>query len=390
MRAIHLAMLEVRSFLKDRGDLAFSLLLPIALLAVMIGAFGQETRFNGIANIVDEDGGPHAQKLVRMLRDTHGITVRLLSPDDADDRLSRAGIILAAYIPADFSDKLSKGQTATLTFKQRGSGGTEGQIMASIIRGAVDEVAAQAQVRLQVGAALSGEGIAGADIDATVDKFLAREQRAPTIEVAEVDFGVKPDPLRDFLPGIVTMFALFAVSLRAPALVEERQKGTLERLLATQLGLNQLFLGKFLSGTAKGIVQMFLLLGLAGIVFQVFTWTSFAGVLVVAFLFAATISAIGLVIASVARTRDQANWISVVVTLVMSMLGGTFFEVEGGFLRIIGLGTVNHYANSALKALINQTGTIRDVAFQLAIIAVVGLLALIVARYLFRAIPGAR
>ncbi len=390
MRAVHLAFLEVRSFLKDKGDLAFSLLLPIALLAVMVGAFGQESRFNGVANIVDQDGGPHAQKLVRLLRDIPGIEVRLLTADEADSKLSRAAIILATYIPPDFSAKLTSGQTATLTFKQRGSGGNEGQIMASIIRGAVDEMASQAQVHVQVQAVLAGTGISASDINTTVDKYLAREQRAPTIEVANQDFGVKPDPLRQFLPGIVTMFALFAVSIRAQALVEERQKGTLERLLTTQLGPNQLFAGKFLSGAAKGVVQMFLLLGLAAVVFRVFTLGSFLGVLVVAFLFAATISAIGLVIASLAKTRDQANWTGVVFTLVMSMLGGTFFEVDKGFLHTIGLGTVNHYANSALKTLVNGTGTLGDVTFQLAVIAGVGVFALVLARVIFKAVPGGR
>ncbi|MBI2958377.1 MAG: ABC transporter permease [Chloroflexi bacterium] len=390
MRAVHLALLEVRSYLKDRGDLAFSLLLPIALLAVMLGAFGQDTRFNGVANIVDQDGGPLAQRLVERLRDTPGIQVRLLTPAEADSRLSRSIIILAAYIPEGFSQKLAAGQPASVVFKQRGSGGQEGQIMVSIIRGAVDDVASEAQVRLAVQGALAGSGVASNEIDATVNKFLVREERVPTIAVVNEDIGVKPDPLREFLPGIVTMFALFAVALRAQALVEERQKGTLERLRTTQLGLNLLFAGKFLSGTAKGVVQMFILLSLAAIVFRIFTAASFLGVLAVAALFAATVSALGLVIASVAKTRDQANWIGVVFTLVMSMLGGTFFEVQRGILHTLGLGTVNHYANSALKTIINGTGALGDVGFQLAVIAGVGLAALVLARVIFKAVPGGR
>ena len=390
MRAIHLALLEVRSYLKDKGDLAFSLLLPIALLAVMVGAFGQSTRFNGVANVVDQDGGIYARQLIDRLADVPGIEVRLLTAEEAEAKLGRSTIVLATYIPQGFSQKLANGESALVLFKQRGSGGQEGQIMASIIRGALDDIASQAQVHRQVQGALAGSGINTADIDATVDKFTVREQRVPTVEVLEENIGAKPDPLREFLPGIVTMFALFAVSIRAQALVEERQKGTLERLLATQLGPNQLFAGKFLSGLAKGVVQMFILLGLAAIVFRIFTVGSFLGILAVAALFAATVSAIGLVIASAARTRDQANWISVVFTLVMSMLGGTFFEVNSGILHILGLGTVNHYANDALKTLINGTGALGDVGFQMAVIAGVGLVALALARAIFKAVPGER
>lgn len=390
MRAIQLAIFELRSYLGDKGDLAFSLLLPIALLAIMIGAFGQESRFNGTANIVDQDGGVYSAQLIEKLRATPGITVNLLTREQADARLDSSGMILATYIPEGFSQQLADGKAATLTFRQRGTGGQEGQITQSIIRGAAQEVASQVQVHRKVQAVLTGSGVPAADIDKIVDKYLTKEEKAPTIEVLADNIGVKPDPLRQFLPGILTMFALFALSLRAQALVEERQKGTLERLLVTRLGANQLFLGKFLSGVAKGIVQVVVLLGLAAIIFRIFTLDSFLASLAISILFIAAVSALGLVIASISRTRDQASWISVVFTLVMSMLGGTFFEVQTGFLHTLSLGTVNHYANSALKTIIEGTGTLGDVGMQLAVIAGVGLVALVLGRVLFKMMPGGR
>lgn len=391
MRAVQLALLEMRSYLKDKGDLAFSILLPIALLAVMMGAFGQQATFNGTAYIVDQDGGQYAQQLVARLRQTPGIQVNLLSTQEADSKLGNSSIILATYIPQGFSQKLAAGESVSLLFKQRGSGGQEGQIAESIIRGAAQAVASDAQVHQQVQAVLSGSGIPASDIDTTVGKFLAREQKAPTVQVAEQDIGSKPDPLRQFLPGIVTMFALFALTLRAPAIVDERQKGTLERLLTTRLGGNQLFAGKFLAGFAKGVFQVVVLLGLAALVFRIFSVGSFLGVLAVCVLFVAAVSALGLVIASVARSRDQASWISVVLTLAMSMLGGTFFVADStGIFHILSLGTVNHYANSAISTLINGTGTIGDVWLSIAVIAGIGAVALIVARAIFRVMPGGR
>lgn len=390
MRAIQLAIFELRSYLGDKGDLAFSLLLPIALLAIMLGAFGQESRFNGTANIVDEDGGIYSAQLIEKLRATPGLEVKLLTKEQADSKLETSSIILATYIPEGFSQALAGGKSAPLTFRQRGTGGQEGQITQSIVRGVAQEVASQVQVHLKVQAALAGSGIPAAGIDAAVDKFLTDEARAPTIQVLTENTGVKPDPLRQFLPGILTMFALFALSLRAQALVEERQKGTLERLLVTRLGPNQLFLGKFLSGVAKGIVQVVVLLGLAAIVFRIFTIDSFLGSLAISILFVAAVSALGLVIASISRTRDQASWISVVFTLFMSMLGGTFFEVNSGFLHTLSLGTVNHYANSALKTIIDGRGTLGDVGMELAVIAGVGLVALVLGRALFKMMPGGR
>ena len=99
--------------------------------------------------------------------------------------------------------------------------------------------------------------------------------------------GSSPDPVNQFLPGIMTMFVLFAVNLTAQALVEERRKGTLERLLATRLKVGELFIGKFLAYTARGFIQTLILLLLAYAVFRLFTPLSFLQALVVALIFAA-------------------------------------------------------------------------------------------------------
>lgn len=391
MRALHLGLFELRSYLRDRADLAFSLLLPIVLLAVMLGAFGQETKFSGTAYVVDQDRGMHAQNIISRLRETEGLTVKVISDAEAGTKLDRSVILLATYIPEGFSRRLEQGEQASVTFRQRGNGGQEGQIVASIVRGAVLEIAGEAQVQRQVQAALYGSGIPDADISATVEKFLGRERKAPTLDVVQQDLGKKPNPLYLFFPGVITMFALFAVSLRAQALLDERQNGTLERLLVTRLGPGQLFLGKFAGGFGRGLTQMVVLLVLGAIVFGIFTPVSFVSTLAVAAVFVATVSAAGLVIASISRSRDQATWIAVIFTLVMSMLGGTFFEVgSSGVLHTLSRGTINYYANSALRTLMTGDGTLADVSFQVAVIGAVGLAALLAARALFRVVPGGK
>ena len=88
------------------------------------------------------------------------------------------------------------------------------------------------------------------------------------------------------------MFVLFAVNLTAQALVDERRKGTLERLLTTRLKTGELFFGKFLAFAARGFVQTTVLLLLAYAVFRIFTPLSFIESLLVALVFAAACSTI--------------------------------------------------------------------------------------------------
>ena len=214
---------------------------------------------------------------------------------------------MAVFIPQDFSAKLAANQPAQLIFKQRGNGGTEGQIVASLVRGS------SRKYQPGITGAKPGKVRPGQQrhqsqqIEMTVQQFIAQEASSPSVTVSETTLGSSPDPVNQFLPGIMTMFVLFAVNLTAQALVDERRKGTLERLLTTRLRIGELFTGKFLAYTARGFIQTIILLLLAYAVFRIFTPVSFLEALVLALIFAAACSTIGLIIGSLGQNSKSGH-----------------------------------------------------------------------------------
>jgi len=219
-------------------------------------------------------------------------------------------------------------------------------------------------------------------------KFLDRERLNPTVGVSEQPIGSSPDPIKQFLPGIITMFVLFSITLNASSLVEERKKGTLERLMTTRLTVDQLFLGKFLSGIFRGFVQTLILLVLAYLVFRLFTPVTFLEALLVALVFAAAASAIGLVIAVIVRTENAAVWFAVVVTMAMTMLGGTFFTISPGTIwETLSKLSINTYANESINKLVLQNGSFGDAGIQLLTLAGVAAIGFLISRAFFKIIP---
>ncbi len=388
-RALLVALREVRTYLQDKADLAFSLLLPVVTFALIYGAFGGQGLFHGIAYIVNEDtSGVYAKQLLADIKNQESLDVELLSRADAESKLERSDLNMVFLIPSDFSSKLSMKQPVELTFMQRGNGGQEGQIVASIIRGVVSELNQDFSVRDQVGQAFEGKGVNLGKITVTTWQFLDRERQYPLVGISEVAVGIKPNMVKQFLPGIITMYVLFAISIGAAAIVDERRKGTLERLLTTHLTISELFFGKFLASVFRGFVQTFILLVLSYAVFQIFTPVSFISSILIALLFAMACSAIGLVIASVARTQDSATWIGVAFTMSMTMLGGTFFTIsKGTALYTISKISLNGYANDAFKTLVTEGGSITTLGLEIAVMAGVTLVGLVVSRLIFKAIP---
>jgi ABC-2 type transport system permease protein len=386
-KALFIALKEVRDFIQDKGDLAFSLVLPIVIFALMYGAFGGSMQFNGTAYVVNEDqGGKYSELLIQRLGEYKGLTVQVLSSTNADSKLSRSNIQMAVYIPQGFSDKLAANQPARISFKQRGNGGTEGQIVANLVRGAADRIGQELQIQNEVKSSLAGSNVNPQQIEVTLQKYVAEEESSPTVSINETNFGSSPDPVNQFLPGIMTMFVLFAINMTAQTLVEERRKGTLERLLSTRLKVGELFFGKFLAYTARGFIQTTVLLLLAYAVFSIFTPVSFLESLLLALIFSAASSTLGLIIGSVCRTQNQATWISVFFTMLMVMISGTFVPISQGTL----LGTLSHfsintYANNAFRALITEGGTLASAGTDILVVVGVAVVGLVISRFLFRA-----
>jgi ABC-type multidrug transport system permease subunit len=96
-----------------------------------------------------------------------------------------------------------------------------------------------------------------------------------------------------------------------------------------------------------------------------------------------------MLIASVARTPDSANWIAVFFTMGTVMLGGTFFTLtKGTVIYTLGRFSINTYANQAFKALIARNVTMAEVGIPCIILAGVTIFALVLSRRLFSTVSG--
>ena len=387
IRALILALREIKSYLLDTGDLAFSLLLPVVTFALLYGAFGGQENFHGTAYIVNKDTGAYSQQLVASLKKNRSLDIRLLDAADADRKLKQSDITLVMIIPSDFTRNLRAGLPVQIIFKQRGNGGQEGQIVSGLERSAIADLNRNFQVQARVREALAGHNIPSAPITAMVQRFMEKEKTDPLVSLREETLGAGPDMVNQFLPGVITMYVLFAITISSRAIVEERKRGTLERLLTTRLTAGQLFIGKFLAGIGRAFVQTLILLLLSCIVFRIFTPRSFLQVSLIALVFAAAGSALGLVIASLARAPDSATWIGVFFTMGSVMLGGTFFTInKDSIVYTLSKFSINTYANDSFRTLMIGNGSLTDVGMEMAVMVGVTVMGLIISRLLFKTV----
>jgi ABC-2 type transport system permease protein len=146
------------------------------------------------------------------------------------------------------------------------------------------------------------------------------------IETRDLLGETKKSPMVAFYAaGLGVMFLMFSAAGAGGALIEERESGTLDRLLSTRLTMATLLAGKLAYLTSLGLVQIAVMFVWGWLVFGLELRGHVTGFLLMALPTALATSAFGLVLAAVCRTRKQLVAVSNLVILSISALGGSMF-----------------------------------------------------------------
>jgi ABC-2 type transport system permease protein len=150
-----------------------------------------------------------------------------------------------------------------------------------------------------------------------------------------------------YAAGIGVMFLLFSmVGAAGGVLLEEVESGTLERLLSTNLGMSGILFGKWTFLVLAGCAQIAVMFLWGRVAFGLPLFSHLPGFAVMTLVTAAAAAALGLVLATLARSRGQLSGYSTILILTMSALGGSMFPrfLMSETMQTVGLLTFNAWA----------------------------------------------
>lgn len=205
----------------------------------------------------------------------------------------------------------------------------------------------------------------------------------PVIAVEDVVGGQRKNPVvAMYASGIAVMFLLFSVVGGGGALLEEKENSTLERLLASQLTMDELLMGKWLYLVIIGSLQTTLMFAWGQLIFGVELLEHWEGFVMMTLVTAAAASSFALCLATLCSSRAQLNWVSIVLVLGMSALGGSMVPryLMSERIREFGLLTFNAWALDGYNKVFWRNLPLQSLWPQLAVLSLAGLLFMITAR----------
>jgi len=146
--------------------------------------------------------------------------------------------------------------------------------------------------------------------------------------------------------GTAIMMLLFSIAELGTSILEEKETGTLDRLLYSPLNSTAILTGKILFALFTSWFQltvMFLFSWLA-LGLDIFINVPALILMIIATGFA--VSSFGIFLASISKTRKQAQSLSTLVILIMSALGGSMIPLFSlpDIMQKIAVVTVNYWA----------------------------------------------
>lgn len=380
--ALLIAGKDLRERLRDRSALLIAVVVPLALAAIfsltLHDVTGGSITFEYA--LADEDGGPVAtafreDALGELERD--GLVDLTVASTAAEARAlaGRDDVGAAFVLPAGLSAAVTSGRPATLSVIGSADAPVAAQVAGSIADGFAAELNA---VRLAVAAVIASGG--GATDRAALAAAAAATPRP--IEIRDVPAERRElDTETFYAAGMAVFFLFFTVQFGITSLLDERRDGTLWRLVAAPIARSSILAGKLLTSFLLGLVSMVVLVVTTSLTLGA-EWGEPAGVALV--LLAGVLAATGVMalIATIAKTAEQAGYAQAVAALTLGLLGGAFFPVArvGGAIATLSLLTPHAWFLRGLGELAGGDGTraaLPAVGAMLAFAAVTGGVALL-------------
>ncbi len=337
--ASHILVKDLRLRLRDRSVWLFALVVPLGLTFLFSSIFPETGTIELTAGVVDLDGGEVASGFVEGVVPSlveAGVVTEVPFEDEHEARAQVAdGAVDAVWVlPAGFSEAVLAGQDARIDVLVAAGRSLPGELA----RGVAEAYARRVE---QVGLALALEGVlsGGPPSPRLVGAVGAAATEAEDlIRLAErtSEVGEPLGPRSYLAAGMAAFFVFFVVPYGITGLLEERQLGTMPRLLAAPIPPGAIQLSKLAGAFLLGLTSM-TVLSVASHLFLGAEWGPPAGIAIL--IVALVLAAMGVMslVAIFAHTAEQAGNYQAVVAIVLGLSGGVFFPIPGdaAVLRVV-------------------------------------------------------
>ncbi|MGZ8156584.1 MAG: ABC transporter permease [Burkholderiales bacterium] len=303
----------VKEFVQMRRDrLTFAMMVGIPILQLILFGYAINSDPRALPTaVLVADSSVYSRSFLRALENSGYFRIErhLTTENEAERALAVGAVQFVITIPTDFARDLMRGERPVLLVEADASdpSATSNALAALLTLN-------QTALARDLGGTLSA-------LQPQVAPFEVRIHRR-----------YNPEGITQYniVPGLIgTILTMTMVMMTGLAMTRERERGTMENLLATPVRPGEVMAGKILPYIAVGYIQVSIILMAAKLLFAVPMVGSLALLSVALILFIAANLAVGFTFSTLARNQLQAMQMAFFFFLPSILLSGFMFPFRG-------------------------------------------------------------
>ena len=356
---------DLQLFFADRRAVIMSFVAPIVIgsfFGYVMGGQGSKKESSRVpVLVVDEDGSTISRELLARLAADKALDVKPASPAEARTQVRSGKAAVSVVIPKDFGAAASRAFFSAANKPELGllydpSHSAEFSMVQGMLTGHVMEAVSKEVFTGPSGRQMLNESLAQIDQSSglpaaekkalhellqSVEKWNEQYDRRTESErqglsggltlpykiheeAVTARKGIQYNGYAHSFGGMGVQFILFMGIDVGIGVLLQRQRGLWKRLRAAPLSRGLLLGSRALSAAAVAMLILIVIFGFARLVFGVRIEGSMAGFLGVGAAFSLMTAAFGLLIAALGKTPEASRGLSILATLIMVMLGGSW------------------------------------------------------------------
>ena len=345
-----IAAKDLKIVMRDRNALLMLFFIPMVIISVAGLALGGESDNIEIdVLIVDLDNDEVSRGLVEFLEEIDILNVDMESNEfAARDMVKNKEYGSLIIIPLGFTESVMTGHDTGLLIIVNPTEESFNTVVEKIVEGYASRISTNVVVVKTASAygipAHTEEQIL--EIVDTAEEFVQPPPVDVIIESTTSNL-VEFSPFTQYVPGFAVMFLLFtAVQSGAISLIKEQEAGTLRRLVTAPISRAEIIGGKIASTFIRGFVQLTVLIYFGHVAFDLDLGSDILALFVLIAAVTLASTGLGVLVAVLVKTVDQADSVSLFLVMIMSAIGGSWWplSVEPQFMQDMAHFTITAWA----------------------------------------------
>ena len=186
--------------------------------------------------------------------------------------------------------------------------------------------------------------------------------------------------------GVAIMMLLFSITEIGGGLLEEKEGGTLKRLLYSPLQASDILFGKMAAALIIALLQLIVMFLFAWVAFGLPIFKDVISLSILIFAVGFAVASFGIFLVSIAKTRKQLSGLSSMIILTMSAIGGSMIPLfaMSPIMQKVAVVSVNYWGIQGFYDIFARSLSFVEILPRIGVLLGIGIVMSIISLRLFR------